>query len=118
MICAFVLEVVGAGKACLVAHLFAGACHTVVPIIDVKSAGETNVLIFPLFYHIRAMRILLRGVLNAGRDVENHLISTYKRDWCSWLHRSTWAEMSMSIAGVVATPTTSSMVLTPLLCRG
>jgi hypothetical protein len=91
MICAFVLEVVGVDEACLVTHLFAGVCCTVVPILDIKSTGEINVLICPLFYYIGATRILLLGMLNAGRDVENHLISTYEGGRCSWLHRITWA---------------------------
>jgi hypothetical protein len=118
MICAFVLKVVGAGEACLVSYPFVGACQTVVPILDVKSAGETNVLISPLFYHIGAARILLLGVVNTGRDVGNNLISTYKGDWCSWLHRITWVETSISIAGAVTTPTAASTWLTPLLSQG
>jgi hypothetical protein len=97
MICAFVLEVVGVGEAGLVTHPFVGACCTVVPILDVESAGETNVLICPLFYHIGATRILLLGGMDAGRDVGNHLISTY-RDRCSGLHGIACVETSTSIA--------------------
>jgi hypothetical protein len=118
MICAFVLEVVGAGEACLVTHSFAGACRTVGPILDVKSTGETNILICPLFYHVGAMRILLLGVLNAGRDVGNHLISTYEGDRCSWLHGIIWVETSTPIAGAITTTAASSTWLTPLLSRG
>ena len=118
MICEFVFEVVGAGEACLVSHSFAGACGTVVPILGVKPAGETNVLICALFYHIGATRILLLGVLNAGRDVGNHSISTYKGDRCSWLHGIAWDETFMSIAGAVTTMAASFTRLTPLPSRG
>ncbi len=118
MICEFVFEVIGAGEACLVSHSFAGACGTVVPILGIKPAGETNVLICALFYHIGATRILLLGVLNAGRDVGNHLVSTYKGDWGSWLHGIMWVETSTSIVGAVTTTAASSMWLTPLLSGG
>jgi hypothetical protein len=118
MICAFILEVVGAGEAGLVTHPFAGACRTVVPILDIDSIGETKVLIRPLFYHIGATRILLLGGMDASSDVGNHLISTCKGDWCSGLHGITCVETSMSIAGAAATTTASSTRLTPLMCRG
>jgi hypothetical protein len=118
MICAFVLKVVGAGEACLVSHPFAGACQTVVPILDIKSAGETHILVCPLFHHIGAARILLLGVLNVGKDVWNHLTSTYKGDQCSWLHGIMWVETSTSVAGAVTTSTAASTWLTPLLSWG
>jgi hypothetical protein len=118
MICTFVLKVVGAGEACLVSHPLAGACQTVVPMLDIKSAAETHVLVCPLFHHVGAARILLLGVLNARRDVGNHLIPTYLGDWCSWLHGIMWVETSMSIAGAVTTLAAASTRLTPLLSQG
>ncbi len=51
------------------------------PIFDVKPAGETNVLIGPLFDHVGVARILGLDGLDAGRDVGNELIATGKGHW-------------------------------------
>jgi hypothetical protein len=45
--------------------------------LNVKSAGETHVLICPVFGNIRILWILLMGGLDAGKDEWNELWSIY-----------------------------------------
>ncbi len=75
-----ILHVVHVGESIHVSHLFAGAHCTCVPILYVKSAGETNILVCPLLDHIGITRILMLCGMHVGWDIGNHLVAANGRD--------------------------------------
>jgi hypothetical protein len=109
-----VLHVVCAGESIHVSHFLVGAHCTSVPILYVKPAGETNILVCPLLDHIGILRILMLRGLHAGRDIGNHLVATNKRDGGSLLGWPAWVGVAASIAGE-SNFTTATTRLTPLL---
>ncbi len=77
------------------------------PIFNVKPAGETNILIGPLFDHIGVARILGLDGLDAGWDVGNELIATSKGHWRALMWNACGA-MATAAACASAAVTASS----------
>jgi hypothetical protein len=111
-----VLHVVRAGESIHASHLLAGARPTRVPILYVKPAGETNILVCPLFDHIGITRILMLCGGHAGWDIGNHLVAANKRDGGSLLGHPAWVAAAAPIARASAS-TTAARRLAPLLSR-
>ena len=115
MIGPLVLQVVGAGESILMANFLLRARGTIMPIFHIKAAGEAHILVSPLLDHIRRLRILMLGGLDAFWDAWDYLITTNKGDWSSLLHRTARIAPSASVMGVVTTMTAASGRLDPLL---
>jgi hypothetical protein len=111
-----VLHVVCAGESIHVLHLLAGTRCTCVPILYVKPAGETNILVCPLLDHIGITRVLMLHGLHAGRDIWNHLVAANERDGGPLLGWPAWVAVAASIVGVSASMTTTTR-LASLLSR-
>ena len=52
MICAFVFQIVGAGESVLMSDFLAGAGGAIMPILHIKTAAETHILVGPLLNHV------------------------------------------------------------------
>ena len=87
------------------------------PIFDVEPAGETNVLIGPLFDHVGVARILGLDGLDAGRDVGNELIATGKGHWRALMWNA--CGVKATAAACASAAATASSRRCPLLmgCR-
>ena len=83
MIGVFVFLIIKAGESVLMSNLLVGAGGTIMPILHVKTAGETHFLVSPLFNQVRISGIRLVGWLDADKDTGNHLIPPDKNtsDW-------------------------------------
>jgi hypothetical protein len=95
MIGPLILQVVGVGESVLMADFLSRACGTIMPIFHVKATGEAHILVSPLLDHIRILRILMLGGLDACRDVWDYLITANEGDWSSLLHQTARIALSL-----------------------
>ena len=69
---AFILLVVGTSESVLVALLFVIACRTIVPILHVESAQETDILVGESFDNIGVAGADGARRRNSSRDVRDY----------------------------------------------